>query len=155
VPQRDRHKQLAANRRAFRDYSVLERFEAGIELRGTEVKSIRSGQASLAGAYARVENGEIFLHGFHVPSYEHGGSFNHDPDRPRRLLLHGREIHKLRGQTEQKGLALVPLNVYLERNLVKIELGLCRGKRRGDKRETLKRKTADREAARAIARRRD
>lgn len=145
-------KKLAANRKAFRDYQVLERLEAGIELRGTEVKSIREGHISFTGSFARVEDSQAILFNLNIAAYEHGNRFNHDPDRPRRLLLHRKEIDKLQVQTEQKGYALIPLSVYLKSGLVKIELGLCRGKSRGDKRETLRRKTADREAARAIAR---
>jgi len=144
-------KKLADNRKAFRDYFVLERFEAGIELRGTEVKSIRAGHVSLASAFAGVDGGEAILHDLNINPYEHGNRFNHDPDRPRRLLLHRREIDRLRGQIEQKRLTLIPLSVYLKQGLVKIELGLCKGKQQMDKRETLKRRDADREAARAMA----
>jgi SsrA-binding protein len=144
---------LAVNRKARHDYTVLERLEAGIELRGTEVKSIRAGSTSLTGGFIRVENGEAFLCGINVPPYEHGNRFNHAPDRPRRLLLHAREIHQLQVHLEQKGNALVPLALYLKRGKVKLELGICRGKRAPDKRETLRRRTADREAERAMARR--
>jgi SsrA-binding protein len=141
---------LASNRRALRDYFVVERFEAGIELRGTEVKSIREGLVSLTGAYARMENGEAILYGMNVQPYTHGNRFNHEPEQDRRLLLHRREIDLLRVETEQKGHTLIPLAVYLKRGKVKIELGLCRGKQQADKRETLKRETATREADRAL-----
>ena len=144
-------KRIASNRKALRDYFVLERFEAGIELRGTEVKSIRDGTLSLAGAFARVENGQVRLHNLHIPPYEFGNRFNHDPDRPRRLLFHRKEILKFEAQTEQKGHTLVPLSVYLKRGLVKLEIGICKGKTHGDQRETLRRKTADREAERAMS----
>jgi len=154
TPARKPHKRLAANRKALRDYHVLERFEAGIALRGTEVKSARAGHVSLAGAYGRAEPDGITLHGMTIQPYEHGNRFNHEPDRPRRLLLHKREIDHLSAQVEQKGCALVPLNVYLKKGLVKVEIGLCRGKTHGDKRETMKRKTAQREAERAMAERR-
>ena len=142
---------LASNRRALHEYFVLERFEAGVELRGTEVKSIREGHIALTGAFARVENGEVILFGVNITPYEFGNRFNHPPDRPRRLLLHKREIGKLQSQADQKGHALIPLAVYLKRGLIKIELGVCKGKQHYDKRETLRKKTADRDAARATA----
>lgn len=144
-------KMLASNRKARRDYHILDTFEAGIALQGTEVKSIRSGHISLDEGFARVEGGEVFLEGVNVRPYDHGNIHNHDPVRPRRLLLHKREINRLAGQTAEKGLTLVPLKAYLKRGRIKIEIGLAKGKDFGDKRETLKRKTADREAARTIA----
>jgi len=143
---------IATNRRAFHDYSVLERIESGIELKGTEVKSLRSGHVSMTGCFARIHGGEVFLQGFSIPAYEHGNRFNHDPDRPKRLLLHKKEILKLEVQTEQKGLSVIPLSVYLRRGKIKVELGVCRGKRKYDKRETLRRRTADRDAKRAMSR---
>ncbi|MBL7076903.1 MAG: SsrA-binding protein SmpB [Kiritimatiellae bacterium] len=146
-------RQITVNRRALRDYHVLERVEAGIELRGTEVKSIRLGHVSMIGAYARVEKGEAWLLGLNISPYDHGNQFNHDPERPRRLLLHKQEIHKLQAQAEQKGLALVPLAMNFRRGRVKVEIGVCRGKQAHDKRETIKRRTADREAARAMRQR--
>ncbi len=146
-------RQITVNRRALRDYQVLERIEAGIELRGTEVKSIRLGHISMIGAYARIEKGEAFLHGLNISPYDHGNQFNHDPERPRRLLLHKLEIRKLQAQAEQKGLALVPLSMQFRRGRVKVEIGVCRGKQSHDKRETIKRRTADREAARAMRQR--
>jgi SsrA-binding protein len=145
------HKNIAANRKAFHDYFVLERLEAGIELLGTEVKSIKGGHISLTGGFARAEAGGLWLHGVNVPLYEQGNRFNHEPARPRRLLLHRKEIARLTAHAEQKGHALVPLNVYLKRGLIKVELGICKGKTFGDKRETIRRKTADREAQRAMA----
>lgn len=153
-PVQQSHKRIATNRRAFRDYHVIERYEAGIALLGTEVKSARDGLLSLAGAFGRAGPDGIILHNMTIQPYEHGNRFNHEPDRPRRLLLHRKEIDKMRAQMEQKGNTLVPLNVYLKKGRVKVEIGLCRGKTHGDKRESLKRKTADREAARAIADRR-
>jgi SsrA-binding protein len=146
-------RQITVNRRALRDYHVLERVEAGIELRGTEVKSIRLGHISMTGAYARIDKGEAWLVGLNISPYDHGNQFNHDPERPRRLLLHKAEIHKLQAQAEQKGLALVPLSMQFRRGRVKVEIGVCRGKQSHDKRETIKRRTADREAARAIRQR--
>lgn len=141
---------LISNRRALHDYSVLERFEAGIELRGTEVKSLRLGRGSLQGAYCQIEDSEAFLHGLTIPPYEFGNRFNHDSDRTKRLLLHRREIRHLAIQLDQKGSAVIPLAVYLKKGRVKLELGVCRGKRLVDKRETMKRRTADREAAREM-----
>jgi SsrA-binding protein len=144
-------RRLADNRKAFRDYFVLERFEAGIELRGTEVKSARAGHVSLASAFASVDNGEIILRDLNINPYDHGNRFNHDPARPRRLLMHRREIDRLQGQVEQKRLTLIPLSVYLKKGFVKIELGLCRGKQQQDKREDIKRRDANRDAQRAMA----
>lgn len=153
APREDsRFKRLAVNRKARHDYTVLEHFEAGIALMGTEVKSVRAAGATLTGAHARIENGEAFLNGLHIAPYDHGNQFNHEPERPRRLLLHAREIRKLQAAIEQRGLAMVPLSLYLKGRHVKVELGLCKGKRVADKRETLRRRTADRDAARAIAR---
>lgn len=144
-------KVLASNRKAFHDYHILEKVEAGIELRGAEVKSIRDGLVSLQEGYADVEHGQVFVHGMRVQPYPHCRGDQQDPDRPKRLLLHKAEIHRLLGQTAVKGHTLVPLKLYLKHGLVKIEIGLGRGKQFDDKRETLKRKTADREAQRAIA----
>jgi SsrA-binding protein len=142
---------LAVNRKALQDYFVEDRLEAGIELKGTEVKSVRASQVSMTGAYASVTEGQVFLHGVHIAPYDHGNRFNHTPDRVRRLLLHKRETRKLQAFVEQRGYTLVPLKLYLHNGKVKVELGLCRGKQLQDKRETLKRKTADMEAARAIS----
>ncbi len=136
---------LAVNRRAFHDYSVLERIECGIQLSGTEVKVVRSGQASLAGAYGAVLGGELFVCAMHVPEYEFGNRFNHDPKRNRKLLVHRKEVEQFRLKTEAKGFTLVPLRLYLKRGRVKMELGVCRGKQLHDKRETLKRKALDRD----------
>ena len=146
-------KSIASNRRALRDYTVLSRHEAGIALRGTEVKSLRLGHVSTIGSFASIEQGELFLNGLTIQPYEFGNRFNHDPDRPRRLLMHRQEIVRLRVQVEQKGLTLIPLKLYFKKGRVKVEIGVCRGKRQEDKRETLRRRTADREAERAIANR--
>jgi SsrA-binding protein len=143
-------KKIATNRKALRDYLVEDRIEAGIELRGTEVKSVKAGHINLTGSYANVVNGECILNGLNISPYEFGNRFNHDPERPRRLLLHAAEITKMRVKVEQKGYSLIPMSVYLKRGLVKVEVGICRGKRLVDKRETLKRRTSDREAERAI-----
>lgn len=145
-------KQVAQNRRARRDYFVDETLETGIELRGTEVKSVRAGELSLTGAFAKVENGELFLHHMRISPYEQGNRFNHEPERRRRLLVHKDQVRHLAVQTDQKGHTLIPLAVYLKRGLVKVEIGICRGKQQSDKRETMRRKTADMETKRAMAR---
>jgi SsrA-binding protein len=142
---------LADNRKAFRDYIVLEKYEAGIQLSGTEVKSARDGHISFTGSYAGVKNGEMFLYKLNITPYDYGNRFNHEPDRTRKLLMKRREITRLQVELEKKGLTFIPLKAYLRRDFIKIELGLCKGKTYGDKRETLRRRTADREAARAIA----
>lgn len=143
---------VAVNRKALHDYFVVERFEAGIALLGTEVKSIRNGNISLVGGFARLEDGDVLLYNLNIPPYKHGNRFNHDPARPRRLLLHGGQIGRLRVQIEQKGHTLVPLSVYIKKGWIKVELALCKGKRLSDKRETLRRRQSDQETARAIAR---
>lgn len=141
-------KLVTQNRRARRDYHVLETFEAGIELRGTEVKSLRSGNMTLKDSYADVTDGEIYLIGAHISPYDKGNIHNHDPERPRRLLLHKREILKLAVQVHEKGLTVIPLRVYFTRGKAKVQLGLCRGKHTIDKRRTIE----DREAKIEIGR---
>ena len=141
-------KEITSNRKAFHEYFVLERFEAGIELAGTEVKSIRAGNVNLKDAFCTIKDGELFVRGMHISPYEHGNIFNKDPSRNRRLLLHKREIMRLLVAVKQEGLALVPLSMYFKGSLVKVQLGLCRGKKLHDKRET----AAKRDAARAIDR---
>ena len=148
---RDSVRRVATNRKAFRDYQVLDKIEAGIELRGAEVKSIRAGRFSIAEGYASIDGGDAILHGFHILPYECSRVAEQDPDRPKRLLLHKREIDRLVGQTAIKGHTIVPLQVYFKKGYVKVELGLCKGKHSGDKRETLRRRTAEREAERAMA----
>ena len=143
---------LTVNRRATHDYFVLEKVEAGIELVGTEVKVVRNGEAGLTGAYASVKDGQLFLNQVTIPPYAFGNRFNHDSLRTRRLLMHKREILKLQAQSEQKGLSLIPLRMYLTpKGLVKVEIGVCRGKAQEDKREAIKRRDADLEARRAIS----
>lgn len=141
-------KQMASNRKAFHDYFILERFEAGIELFGTEVKSIRQGTLNLKDSYCTVKNGELFLRGMHISPYEKGNIFNRDPVRPRRLLMHKREIMKLHSRIMQEGVALIPLSVYLKDSRVKVELGLCKGKKLYDKRDS----EAERQSRRDIDR---
>jgi SsrA-binding protein len=147
-------KVVATNKKAFHDYFILEKFEAGICLLGTEVKAIREGRLNLKDSYAMVQGGEIFLLHCHISPYSHGNRENHDPTRSRKLLLHEREIRKLIGKTQEKGLTLVPLRVYLKRGLIKVELGVARGKKLIDKRETERRKEADHEARVAMKHRR-
>jgi len=147
-------KVFATNKKAFHDYFILEKIEAGIVLLGTEVKAIREGKLNLKDSYAMVQGGEAFLFNCHISPYSHGNRENHDPTRTRKLLLHQKEIRKLIGKTQEKGLTVVPLRVYLKRGKVKIELGIARGKKQIDKRETVRRKEADREAAAAMKYRR-
>ena len=141
-------KEIASNRKAFHEYYVLERFEAGIELFGTEVKSIRAGHVNLKDSFCTVKDGELFVRGMHVSPYEHGNIFNKDPVRPRRLLMHKREILKLNARVMQDGVALIPLSLYFKDSRVKVELGLCKGKKLYDKRQS----DADRESKRDIDR---
>lgn len=145
---------LASNRKAFHNYTVLERFEAGMALRGTEVKSARAGRISIEESYAQVEDGQVTVYELTIMPYEFGTAHNHNPKRPRRLLLHKAEIKRLHAQTVIKGLALIPLKMYLKHGHIKMELGLCKGKQLHDKRDTLRERTAKLEAARAMAARR-
>jgi SsrA-binding protein len=143
-------KQLASNRKAYHDYSILEKFEAGIELFGTEVKSIRQGNLNLKDSYCTVKDGELFVRGMHVSPYEKGNIFNRDPLRARRLLMHRREIMRLYDRVRQDGLALVPLSVYFRDSLVKVELGLAKGKKLYDKRDSAAERDAGREMERSM-----
>jgi SsrA-binding protein len=147
---RDASGVLTTNRKAFRDFHVLEKFEAGIELRGTEVKSIREGHIRIDEAYAHIENGQAEVLQMTIQPYSHGNVHNHSPTRPRRLLLHKKEITRLQSKIGEKGLTLVPLKAYLKAGKVKIELALCKGKDTVDKRETLKKKAADLDTRRAL-----
>ena len=144
-------KPVATNRKAFHDYFIEERYEAGIMLQGTEVKSLREGRVNLQDSYASVRGSEVFLHQCHISPYSHGNMMNHDPTRVRKLLLHKTEIHKLLGKTQQKGLTLIPLRIYFsKRGYAKVELGLAKGKKLYDRRETIKSREAGREVQRAI-----
>lgn len=147
-------KLFAANKKAFHDYFILDKLEAGIVLSGTEVKSIREARINLKDSYAMVRQGEAFLLNCHISPYSHGNRQNHDPTRERKLLLHQKEIRKLIGKTQEKGLTLVPLRVYLRRGRIKVELGVARGKKLHDKRETERRKEMDQEARAAMRQRR-
>ena len=143
-------KTAAQNRKAFHDYYVEERYEAGIELAGTEVKSIRAGTLNLKDAYCTVKDGELFVHGMHISPYEKGNIFNKDPIRVRRLLIHRREIRKLHALVKQDGYTLVPLSVYFKDARVKVEIGLCKGKKNYDKRDAAAQRDARREMERAM-----
>jgi SsrA-binding protein len=143
-------KTLVQNRKAYHDYFIEETYEAGIVLKGTEIKSIRRGAVNLRDAYARVEDGEVFLHNMHISPYEEANRFNHDPLRTRKLLLHKSEIAKLIGASREKGWALVPTKLYLKNGFCKVELALARGKKQHDKREAAKARDAQREIQKAL-----
>ena len=139
---------IANNKKAYHDYFIDDKYEAGIELHGTEVKSLRMGKCSIKEAFVRIEDGEVIIYGMHISPYEKGNIFNKDPMRPKRLLLHKYEIRKLAGKIQQKGYTLVPLRVYLKGSLMKVEIGLARGKKLYDKRADLAKKDQKREAQR-------
>lgn len=141
-------KLIANNKKAYHDYFILDKFEAGIALAGTEVKSLRMGKGSIKEAFIRIENGEMFLYGMHISPYEKGNIFNKDPLRVRKLLLHKSEINKLEGKIKEKGMAIVPLKVYFSGSLVKVEIGLAKGKKLYDKRDDIAKKDQKREAER-------
>ena len=150
MPRAQGVKVVAQNKKAFHDYFILDRYEAGIELFGTEVKSVRAGGVNLKDSFCTVKDGELFARGVHISPYEKGNIFNRDPMRPKRLLMHKREIQKLALRAQQDGLALVPLSLYFKDSRVKLELGLCQGKKLHDKRETEAKRSADREIDRAM-----
>ncbi len=151
--QEKNEKVVATNRKAFHDYAIEEKFEAGIVLRGTEVKSLREGKVNLQESYALIQGGEVTLHHCHISPYSHGNIMNHDPLRPRKLLLHRKEINKLLGRTQQKGLTLVPLRIYFTaRGHAKIEIALAKGRKHYDRREAIKEREAGREVERAMKR---
>ncbi len=143
-------KQIAKNKKAWHDYFIDETFEAGIELFGTEVKSIRQGNVNLKDSFCNIKNGEIFVTGMHISPYEKGNIFNRDPVRQRRLLMHKREINRLYGKIKQDGLTVIPLSIYLKNSLVKLEIGLARGKKLYDKREASAKRDAGREMDRTL-----
>jgi SsrA-binding protein len=145
---------VAENRKARHDYHLLEEFEAGLVLQGTEVKAAREGQVQLRDSYCRLERGEAYLLGAHIGQYSHGGSASHDPDRPRKLLLHQTELNKLLGKTTEKGLTIVPLRIYFKNGRLKAAIALAKGKNTIDKRETIRRREADRETRAAVKTRR-
>jgi SsrA-binding protein len=153
VPREQGRKPVVSNRRARHEYAIMDTFEAGMVLTGTEVKSLRAGRASLTDAFAVITDGEVFLHGMHIPEYTQGTWTNHAPRRIRKLLLGRHEIDRLGGKLRESGLTLVPLSVYFSNGYAKIELGLARGKRTYDKRQDLAKRDAQREIARAAGRR--
>lgn len=150
MPSKQGTKQVTANKKAYHDYFVEEKFEAGIELFGTEVKSIRAGTINLKDSYCTFKNGEIFVQGMHISPYEKGNIFNKEPMRTRRLLMHKKEILSLFGKTKQDGYSVIPLSVYFRNSRVKVELGLCKGKKLYDKRESIAKRDANREMDRAM-----
>jgi SsrA-binding protein len=145
---------VARNRKARHDYHILDTWEVGLVLTGSEIKSVRAGKVSLKGAFGVVRRGEVWLEGMNIAAYESGGYTNHEPERPRKVLMHRHELRRLIGAVEQKGLTLIPLDIHLSEGWAKATLALAQGKKRHDKREDLKRRQAEREAARAMGRRR-
>ncbi len=150
MPKKTGVKPVSQNKKAYHDYFIEEKYEAGIELFGTEVKSIRAGNVNLKDSFCTVKGGELFAHGMHISPYEKGNIFNRDPMRPKRLLMHKREIAKLQARLQQDGLALIPLSLYLKDARVKVELGLARGKKLYDKRDAAAQRDADREIDRTM-----
>ncbi|MCL2843451.1 MAG: SsrA-binding protein SmpB [Oscillospiraceae bacterium] len=150
MPRPEGNRQIASNRKAFHDYFVEEKFEAGIVLHGTEVKSLRQGTVNLKESFCVVKNGELFAQGMHISPYEKGNIFNRDPLRPKKLLMHKREIARLYGKVKQDGYAIIPLALYFKGSLVKVEIGLCKGKKLHDKRASEASKDARREIDRTI-----
>jgi SsrA-binding protein len=144
-------KAVVTNRKAYHEYFIEDKFEAGIMLQGTEVKSLRDGRVNLQDSYASVKGNEVFLHHCHISPYSHGNLMNHEPLRTRKLLLHRKEINKLLGKTQQQGLTLIPLRIYFsKRGLAKVELGLAKGKKQHDRRDSIKKREAGREVERAM-----
>ena len=153
MPKETGRKLIAQNKKARHDYAIEDVYEAGLVLTGTEVKSLRAGRASLVDAYAAIKDGEVWLHNVHIPEYDQGSWTNHEPRRPRKLLLHRGEIAKLIGKTKESGLTLVPLSMYFKDGKAKVEIALARGKRAYDKRQSLAARDAAREIDRAVGRR--
>ncbi|HBV86786.1 SsrA-binding protein SmpB [Desulfosporosinus sp.] len=143
-------KVIAENRKAFHDYHIEDRVEAGIILTGTEIKSIRNGRVNLKDSYARLDNGEVWVHQMHISPYEQGNRYNHDPLRPRKLLLHRAEINKLIGKIQQQGLTLIPIKIYLKKGMAKVELAVGQGKKNYDKRQALAEREGKRDIERAL-----
>jgi SsrA-binding protein len=153
MPREKGRKVVASNRKARHDYAILDTYEAGVALTGTEVKSLRAGRASLVDAFGQFKDGEIYLYGMHIPEYAQGTWTNHEPRRARKLLLRRQEIDRLVGKVQESGLTLVPLSIYFSDGWAKVELGLARGKRSYDKRQDLAKRDADREISRVMGRR--
>ena len=152
MPEREKEKDVAVNRRAYHDYFIDEKYEAGVMLTGTEIKSVRNGRANLRDGFVRIDSNEAWLENVHISPYAQGNVMNQEPVRPRKLLLHRKEISSLIGKVKQKGYTLIPLRVYLTRNRAKVEIGLARGKRQYDKREAIAARDAKREIERAMRR---
>ncbi len=150
MPQQNELQTVSRNKKAYHDYFVIDSYEAGIELFGTEVKSVRQGKINLKDAWCTIDDGELFVNGMHISPYEFGNIFNRDPMRKRKLLMHKREINRLFGEIKQQGYTLVPLSAYFKKGKLKIQIGLCKGKKNYDKRESIARKDAQREAERAL-----
>jgi len=150
VPKASGVKQVANNKKAYHNYHILEKFEAGVELFGTEVKSIRQGNVNLKESFCMVKDGELFARAMHISPYEQGNIFNRDPVRPKRLLMHKREIRRLHDRIKQDGLALIPLSVYFKNSRAKVEIGLARGKKLHDKRDAASERTSEREIERKL-----
>jgi SsrA-binding protein len=148
--ERPRDKVFASNRKAYHDYHVLESMEAGLALTGTEIKSVRAGRVNLRDGYARVQDGEVWLYNIHISPYDQGNRYNHEPMRPRKLLLHKGEIGRIAGKSQEEGLTLVPLRLYERKGHAKVELAVVRGKRQYDKRQAISQREAAREVDRAI-----
>ena len=146
----DSIKIIVQNRKARRDYEIINTYEAGLQLQGTEVKALRDGRANLKDSYARIEGNEAYLHKVHISEYAQGNQFNHETERKRKLLLHRQEIDRLRGQTDEKGLTLIPLKLYFKRGRAKVEIGVARGKRQYDKRRDIARRDAQRDVEIAL-----
>ncbi len=149
----DRIKLICRNRKAYFEYEIDALYEAGLVLKGTEVKALREGKANIEDAYARFRNGEIFLYNAHISPYSHAAGENHDPTRPRKVLLHRREMKRLLGKVQERGFTLIPLRLYFKNEHIKVELALARGKKKADKRETIRRREEQRELERARKRR--
>ena len=150
MDKKESRKSIATNKKAFHDYFVDDKFEAGIELFGTEVKSIRAGQVNLKDSWCDIKNGEIFVQGMHISPYEKGNIFNRDPMRVRKLLMHKKEIMRLLGTTKQDGLTLIPLSIYFKKGRAKVQVGLCKGKKLYDKRDVAAKKEAQRTIERSM-----
>lgn len=151
MPREQGRKLVAQNKKARHDYSIEDVFEAGLVLTGTEVKSLRAGRANLTDGYGMIEDGELWLRGIHIPEYDQGTWTNHEPRRPRKLLLHAHEINRLIGKTKQSGLTLVPMQMYFKDGKAKVEIGLGRGRKAHDKRQAIAEREAKRDAERAVA----
>lgn len=151
MQKQNENKVVSQNKKAYHDYFVIESYEAGLELFGTEVKSVRQGKVNLKDSWCNIVDGEIFANGMHISPYDHGNIFNRDPLRPKKLLMHKKEILKLFGLTKQQGYAIIPLQIYFKKGKAKVQIGLCKGKKLYDKREADAKKSANREIERSMS----